>query len=394
MAVDSTTQVPIRIESALKKAADITGADFQYLMDTAKRESGFRPSVKASTSSASGLFQFIESTWLQMVKEKGPEFGLGDVAQYITKTDNGHFQAVNSEKRREILELRNNPEVAALMAGAFTQLNAESIESQIGRKPTSGELYIAHFLGAHNGGKLIKASNLKPEMRAADLFPQAAKSNKSLFYRRGKAVSVKGLYQNLVRRHHVQSVDVASAKKKTLDVSGGQELAGINSSAGLTSVLKPTVLQGAVTKNTVQGVQTASASAGQIFDQGMRGSFFTLNEIEGRVSDGPGFFQAQAKSLISGVGEQGAAGAEEPQKSGLRIGRNKLRVASQENAQRVVASVEARQAEAGGIGVWNGYSEQPVLAEAVKESGAVSKQSREPDARGLFKKGGLGILKG
>lgn len=392
MAVDSTTQVPIRIESALKKAADATGVDFQYLIDTAKRESGFRPSVKASTSSASGLFQFIESTWLQMVKEKGPELGLGDVAQHITKTGRGKFEVADAGKRRQILELRNNPEVAALMAGAFTQLNAQSIESQIGRKPTSGELYIAHFLGAHNGGKLIKASSLQPEMKAADLFPQAARSNKSLFYRRDKPVSVKGLYQNLVRRHHVQSVDVASARKNVPENTASQEIAAINSA----QALKPTVLQGAVTKNTVDGVQTARASAGQIFDQGMRGSFFSLNEIEGRVSDGPGFFQAQAKSLINGVGESDVTGREETKKAGLPIGRNKIRIANQVNAQRVVASVEARQAEAGGIGVWDGYSEQPGSARQALVRGAADPQQTEAEtgAQGLFKKGGLGILKG
>ncbi len=209
MAVQSTAQIPTNIVTALQNAAKLTGADFQYLVDTAARESGFRPSVKARTSSATGLFQFIDSTWLQMVKDKGPELGLGDAARHITKTENGRYKVRDPEMLREILNLRKNPEVAAVMAGAFTQFNAETLEGEIGRKPTSGELYIAHFLGAGNGSKLIRASSLNPEMKAADLFPAAARSNKSLFYRRGEAVSVKGLYQNLVRRHSVQRVDLA-----------------------------------------------------------------------------------------------------------------------------------------------------------------------------------------
>jgi len=212
MAVQSTGHIPKNITNALQKASVVTGVDFQYLMDTAARESGFRPSVKAPTSSASGLFQFIESTWLQMVKEHGNEFNLGEQAKLISKTKSGKYIVEDASKRREILNLRNDPDVAALMAGAFTKLNATHMEQTLSRKPTSGELYIAHFLGAGNGGKLVKAATVNPSMKAADLFPSAARSNKSLFYRRGEAVSVKGLYQNLVRRHHVGKINIAELK--------------------------------------------------------------------------------------------------------------------------------------------------------------------------------------
>ncbi len=267
MAVGSTTQIPLKIESALKKAAAATGVDFQYLVDTAKRESGFRASVKAPTSSASGLFQFIESTWLQMVKEKGPELGLKDVAAQITKTSSGKYHVANSETRKEILELRNKPEIAALMAGAFTKINAETVEAKIGRKPTSGELYIAHFLGAHNGSKLIQASSLKPTMKAADLFPQAANSNKSLFYKGGNAVSVKGLYHSLVRRHSVQQIDVAQNKQE-------------EKIAELAAVKQPVILQGSAdyqhSKRAISPVKIENENQiGQIFHQGLEGALFT-----------------------------------------------------------------------------------------------------------------------
>ncbi len=236
MAVHSTGHIPQKITNALQKASVVTGVDFQYLMDTAARESGFRPSVKAPTSSASGLFQFIESTWLQMVKEHGNEFGLGEQAKQISKTKSGKYVVEDAGKRREILDLRNNPDVASVMAGAFTKLNAQHMEQTLSRKPTSGELYIAHFLGAGNGGKLVKAANVNPTMKAADLFPSAARSNKSLFYQRGKAVSVKGLYQNLVRRHNVGKINGADLKnvqnQKQLDanVAINKKAAGVDAS--------------------------------------------------------------------------------------------------------------------------------------------------------------------
>lgn len=301
MAVGSTTQMPIKIETALRKAAAVTGVDFQYLVDTAKRESGFRASVKAPTSSASGLFQFIESTWLQMVKEKGPELGLKDVAAQITKTSSGKYRVENSETRKEILELRNKPEVAALMAGAFTKLNADAIESKIGRQPTAGELYIAHFLGAHNGGKLIHASNVKPEMKAADLFPQAARSNRTLFYKSGNPVSVKGLYQNLVRRHSVQQIDVAQTKQQT-------------KIAELASVEQPVILQGSIDYKNKKGIDAITgvdpaAQNGQIFHHGLEGGLFTSQQI---ASSKHGSVNPVDKSLTNNVINREPKNSERP----------------------------------------------------------------------------------
>src|SRR6266851_2874034 len=53
-----------RIAGAIKQAADTTGTSFEYLLATAKLESNFNPAAGASTSSAHGLYQFIEQTWL------------------------------------------------------------------------------------------------------------------------------------------------------------------------------------------------------------------------------------------------------------------------------------------------------------------------------------------
>jgi hypothetical protein len=52
--------------AALKQASAATGTDFNYLLDTATRESGLKSSAKVGASSASGLFQFVSrrgSAW-------------------------------------------------------------------------------------------------------------------------------------------------------------------------------------------------------------------------------------------------------------------------------------------------------------------------------------------
>jgi soluble lytic murein transglycosylase-like protein len=57
------------VETAIRRASNAVGVDFDFLMKTARRESAMNPSAKARTSSAAGLFQFIEQTWLSTVKQ-------------------------------------------------------------------------------------------------------------------------------------------------------------------------------------------------------------------------------------------------------------------------------------------------------------------------------------
>ena len=84
----------VRIAGAIKQAACTTGTSFEYLLATAKMESNFNPKAGASTSSARGLFQFIDQTWLGTVKEAGAQLGYGKYADAITK--NPHPAAIRS----------------------------------------------------------------------------------------------------------------------------------------------------------------------------------------------------------------------------------------------------------------------------------------------------------
>ena len=65
------------VVAALKNAAAETGSDFSYLLGTAMRESSLKPNAQSSTSSAAGLFQFVDQTWLGLVKNHGAKYGLG-----------------------------------------------------------------------------------------------------------------------------------------------------------------------------------------------------------------------------------------------------------------------------------------------------------------------------
>ncbi|MHC5653016.1 lytic transglycosylase domain-containing protein [Stappia sp. ICDLI1TA098] len=201
MKVGETTSIASRIEQAFQSASTSTGASFDYLVKTAKRESNFDEDAKARTSSASGLFQFIESTWLETLKETGSKHGLGQYAEQIQRTANGKYRVADPQMRREILSLRDNAEIASAMAGELTQKNAAYLSDKLGRQPSDGELYIAHFLGAGGASKLIRLAEQNPDMAADKVFSQQARANKPIFYDRGGARSVQEVYANLIAKH-------------------------------------------------------------------------------------------------------------------------------------------------------------------------------------------------
>src|SRR5581483_444874 len=143
------------VTGAIRQASQATGTSFSYLLATAQVESGLNPQAGAPTSSARGLFQFVEQTWLGTMKQSGAALGYGRYADAISQTAPGRYVVADPAMRQDILKLRNNPTVNAVMAGAFTQANAAYLTQKLGRPPSEGELYIAHFLGAGGAARLI-----------------------------------------------------------------------------------------------------------------------------------------------------------------------------------------------------------------------------------------------
>ncbi len=192
----------VRIAGAIKQAASTTGTSFEYLLATAKMESNFNPTAGASTSSARGLFQFIDQTWLGTVKEAGAQLGYGKYADAITRSSSGSYSVSDPAARTAIMKLRDDPAAASSMAAVLTQSNSFKLTGKIGRRPTDGELYMAHFMGVGGAAKLISNAEDNPQASAARLFPNAAAANRSIFYdRSGRARSVSEVYSVLTSRY-------------------------------------------------------------------------------------------------------------------------------------------------------------------------------------------------
>jgi hypothetical protein len=214
------------VTGAIRQAARMTGADFKYLLATAQVESNLNPNAQASTSSARGLFQFTEQTWLTTVKEQGTALGYGPYANAISRQPSGDYAVADPRMSDAVMNLRSDPSANALMAGAFTKVNAGKLAARLGRDPTEGELYIAHFLGATGASRLIDLTDTKPGTPAAAVFPGAARANPTIFYDRGgQARSANEVYQVLTGRYGVARGGPAAPPPAMVAAADGKPVA-------------------------------------------------------------------------------------------------------------------------------------------------------------------------
>jgi hypothetical protein len=180
------------VRGAIARAAAATGTDFSYLMAQARLESGLNPNARASTSSATGLYQFTGQTWLSMLDKHGAELGIAG--------------AGDPASRAQLLALRSDPELSALMAGQLANDNRDFLVGVLGRDPDASELYLAHFLGAEGAGRFLGALGSNPAQSAAALLPKAAAANRGVFFGPSGARSV-GEVMELLRGRMGQAMN-------------------------------------------------------------------------------------------------------------------------------------------------------------------------------------------
>lgn len=195
------TTPPGRVTQAIATASRRTGVDFGYLMGQAKIESAMNPTARANTSSATGLYQFLDQSWLAVINNHGANYGMDWAANAIQKTQNGRYYVADPQVRQQILDLRNHPETASVMAAELASDNRDYLQQRTGKQAEPVDLYLAHFLGAGGAAKFLTAMNNAPNTAAAALFPAAARTNASVFYdRQGNARSLADIRSTLAQR--------------------------------------------------------------------------------------------------------------------------------------------------------------------------------------------------
>jgi hypothetical protein len=186
--------------AAIRQASVRTGVDFGYLLQNARTESSLDSRAKADTSSAQGLYQFVESTWLEQIDKHGAEHGLQRAAEAVTRDAKGNPVVADPGLRGQILALRNDPRIAALMAAELAQDNKAGLENALQRKVNNTELYLAHFLGTGGATRLLSQRDTAPQSGAAQWLPEAAESNQHVFFAKGRPVTVDQLYQRFAAK--------------------------------------------------------------------------------------------------------------------------------------------------------------------------------------------------
>lgn len=123
-----------QVKQSIVNAANRYGVDPVTLAQIAAKESGFNPNAKAKTSSATGLFQFIDSTWVGQVNK---DAGIG----------------VNrSGQRSDIMNARYDPQASANAGASYVADNIRTIGSS-----DPGDIYLAHFAGPGTAKRVIAA---------------------------------------------------------------------------------------------------------------------------------------------------------------------------------------------------------------------------------------------
>jgi len=227
-----------QVIACIQNASASTGMDFSYLMAQAARESSFDPNAKATTSSAHGLYQFVEQTWLSVFKDHGADYGYGDLASKITTDSDGRMVVSDPAVKKQILALRKDPQLSAQMAAEHASDNQAIMEKKLGRRVTGTDLYLAHFLGVQGATKFIRNMQSDPGASAADLFPAAADANNRVFYKDdGSAKSLAEVYQTFGKKI---SADMAAFRKfQSTDTTVQQAQ---NTTGGTTSVKPQTAV--------------------------------------------------------------------------------------------------------------------------------------------------------
>lgn len=176
---------PIRIRRHLVdmivRAGRVVGADPTLLMAVADKESAFSTTVQAKTSSATGLYQFIEQTWLGVIYEFGSRHGLANEARLIGRSGR-QFTIADASERQRILDLRREPYISALLAAEMLKRDTLRLEKAMGRHLTGGEIYLIHFLGPDAAQTFIETMEETPGTKAAELLPRPAQANRPIFY--------------------------------------------------------------------------------------------------------------------------------------------------------------------------------------------------------------------
>lgn len=213
-------QLTPTVVRAISLAQQKTNADPGLLLALASKESAFNPKARNKHSSARGLLQFTNTTWLTVVKDFGSRYGLGHYATAIETGRDGHLLVKKPRLRQAILALRNDPLLQAIMTTELLNQERHSLEDRLGRPAQVADLYFLHLLGPTGATHFLTALAERPDASSVETVGKEARFNEGLFVKDGRPLTVAEAYAGVQAALDVQaSGDPAQVQTKVIPVA-------------------------------------------------------------------------------------------------------------------------------------------------------------------------------
>jgi hypothetical protein len=188
---------PEVVEDALQRAAQATGLGAGVLRRIAERESRLDSTAGNPLSSARGLMQFTRDTWLEVVRDFGPRYGLHQQAESLITDRNGNIGARNWRELQGILRLREDPHLSAVLAAERLKKARPALEEARGRTASPADLYLVHLLGPTGARQFLAAVRDTPSRSSLAVVGNVAKPNPGIFERHGRPLPVSKVYEEV-----------------------------------------------------------------------------------------------------------------------------------------------------------------------------------------------------
>lgn len=218
---------------AIYKASLSSGVDFELLLLKAIMESDLGRYTVATGSSARGLFQYIEPTWLVLMKRYGANLGYehyADAISYTKRTGIPYIKNKNKYLRAEILALRYDDSISAMMKTFQIKEETDALRQYKGSKVSATDHYISHMLGLpltrelydlRRKGSVFAVARLgNPQMR------EAAKLNKPFFYHGKNALTAADVYKKFEARVNREFKNIRNIGKRDISAICTASIAG------------------------------------------------------------------------------------------------------------------------------------------------------------------------
>lgn len=177
------------IAQMIVEASKMAGIDPGLMLTVGMMESTLRPRAGAGTSTAKGLYQFIDGTWTESIGKYANKYG-------VPKNANVY-----------------DPWANTLMGAEYLKAGARTISGLLGRPATPVDLYMTHLLGHTGGSRFLKNMAADPNRVAALDFVEQARSNEGVFTHNGRVLTYAEVYDKLQRRARNNFSNVAQYVK-------------------------------------------------------------------------------------------------------------------------------------------------------------------------------------